>query len=43
MQAANRAKRLCGEIPGGDIKMPSGKTAIFYGKEAMPLRTLELN
>ena len=29
MRKADRAKRLCGEIPGGDIKTPSGKTAIF--------------
>ena len=29
MRAANRAKRLRGEIPGGYIKTPSGKTAIF--------------
>ncbi len=29
MRKADRAKRLCGEIPGGDIKTLSGKTAIF--------------
>lgn len=26
---SRQSKRLCGEIPGGHIKTPSGKTAIF--------------